>query len=155
MDISRLIVGIIAVCLTAAIAFWHKILDWTHESLFPWIKKNIPQLEGYARAAFSWFDQNIAVPARKLIKEGWKKFCEYVLKTVINFERSYGATRWTRKIKSFLMTPAKELKKIETIEQDISWEELPNDVREAFLRRGSNVNDFNFTEAREKEINQY
>ncbi|NEP41988.1 MAG: hypothetical protein F6K35_23290, partial [Okeania sp. SIO2H7] len=77
--------GLGALGATLVIIFWKQILKWAEESLFPWIKTNIPSIENQVRKAFSAVD-NVVVTTRNIIRKAWKKLREYLLKQVIKLE---------------------------------------------------------------------
>ena len=70
---------IITVGTVAALTFWHEILSWAENSLFPWIQKWIPSILQFVKKAFVKLD-NLATTARNLIKQAWTALRQYLLK---------------------------------------------------------------------------
>lgn len=150
-----ILAGILFVTVGVAIAFWPQILDWAEQSLFPWLKRNLPSMVETVRYAFYAFDK-VAVAVRTVVKQAWKQLREYLLMQVIEFER-ISSKQWTKRVTSWVR------KVIETgqaaaikheIEEVVEYDQLPADVREAYLRRGEMKIQVNITELRDKEVQE-
>jgi hypothetical protein len=133
--------------------FWHKILDWAEASLFPWVERQFPLLLDTVKNAFVFLDK-FTSPTRLAIKKSWEKLREYLLKQVIQIEKD-SSNQWVKKVTSWVaqildngqIAPVR----VET-EEYIPYEELPQDVREAWIRRQERIAEFNVTELRDQEF---
>ena len=137
----------------AVVMFWKQILKWAEESLFPWIKTNIPSIESAVREAFSALD-NKAVAIRNIIRKAWKKLREYLLKQVITFQRQ-SSGEWVRQATSWVIKNLESGDKVParvTVEEEIDWQVLPPDVRAEWLKRQKNEAQINITEYRDQQI---
>lgn len=151
-----LIIAVIgAIAAAVALIFWHKILGWAENSLFPWLKKNIPSIEDQIRWAFAKVD-NVATPIRLAVKEAWSKLRKYLLKQTIVLKRQ-SSSKWIVRVTSWMV---KRLESGETVpvkqetEETKSWDELPEDVREAFLRQEKENAELNVTDTRDRELQE-
>lgn len=136
-----------------AVAFWGQILTWAEESLFPWLKTNIPPLEKYAREAFTVLDNQVTA-IKKAVKQAWEHLRKYLLHQTIRLER-LSHTEWLKRVTSWIIVKlesgAPVTKKVER-EEVVPWEFLPQDVREAYLRNNITSKDVNVTETRDREL---
>ena len=138
----------------AVVMFWKQILNWAEESLFPWIKTNIPSIESAVREAFSVLDDKVVTARNIIIGKGWKKLREYLLKQVIKFERK-SSGEWVRQATSWVIKNLESGDKVParvTVEEEIDWDVLPPDVRAEWLKRKKNEAQINITEYRDREI---
>lgn len=153
-DALRAAIGLVGVAIAAVIALWHKIVDWAKDSLFPWLEKNLPSILSIVKEAFVWVDENVAVPIRRAVKKAWEELRKYLLKTVIRLERR-NASQWERRITSFVvevLTPQTPvIKKVETVEE-VDWEDLPKDVRSAWMKSSQQSHDLDVTASRDQQI---
>ncbi len=138
-----------------AIAFWDKIRQWAFDSLFPWMRDNYPNLSGTVREAFKKLD-DAATAVRRNIKDAWGKLRKYLLKQSISLNKK-SANTWIKKITSWVISGfengKKKVKKYET-EEEVNWDELPDDVRAAAMRSDINSREENITEVRDREMQQ-
>jgi hypothetical protein len=143
-----------ALAFSAVITLWSRILDWAQSSLFPWIEKNLPQLIDSVKHAFSWFDDNVAVPTRLLIKKAWNALRRRLLKMAAYFERK-SPNEWTRSITSWVIevldSAEPAVKKVEIIEE-VSWDDLPPEVRKSWMKSNDSNHELDITEARDQQI---
>ena len=147
------ITGALGVAATFALIFWEQILGWAQDSLFPWIKNNIPSIESAVRKAFSALD-NQAVDTRKIIRKAWKKLRKFLLKQVVTLERK-SSNKWIRRVTSWVIkvleSGEKVPVKVET-EEKVNWDELPEDVRKEFLSKGKSESEIDVTKNRDDEM---
>ena len=148
MSIAAIIGAILLVGVAVAATFWRTIISWAHDSLFPWVEKNVPSLLGVLKTAFVLLDK-VAVAVRVTAKEAWQRLKAILIKQVLKFVRVDGT--WHRVFESWMTSKEDENKAIRiTTEEAVVWEELPDDVREALVRRAElNVD---VTALREQEI---
>lgn len=153
-DVLRAAIGLIGVAVVAVIALWGKIINWAQDSLFPWIERNLPTILSTVKDAFVWVDENVAVPIRRVVKKAWEALRKYLLKTVIRLERR-NASKWERRITSFVveaLTPQTPIvKKVETVEE-VDWDDLPDDVRSAWMRSEQQSHDIDVTAIRDQQV---
>lgn len=153
-DALRAALALIGVAITAVIALWHKIIDWAQDSLFPWIERNLPSILSTVKDAFTWVDDKVAVPIRRVVKKAWEALRKYLLKTVIRLERQ-NASKWERRITSFvvevLTTQTPIVKKVETVEE-VDWDDLPDDVRSAWMKSEQQSHDMDITAIRDQQL---
>lgn len=153
-DALRVALALVVVAVTSLIALWHKIIDWAQSSLFPWIERNLPSLLSIAKEAFAWIDDKVAVPIRRGIKKAWEVLRKNLLKTIIRLKR-LNASKWETRVTSFvveLLTPqAPIVKKVETVEE-VDWDDLPDDVRSAWMKSEQDSRDIDVTAIREQQI---
>jgi hypothetical protein len=142
-----------AVVITAVVALWHKILDWAHSSLYPWLQKKLPTIEAAVREAFIWVDR-VVVATRLIVKKAWETLRNYLLKTVAQFERRTHR-QWIRRITSFVIIRLEQtqpvIKKIET-EDEVDWDELPSDIRQAWMKTEAKMGELDVTQMRDQEL---
>ena len=138
-----------------ALIFWDKILEWAQDSLFPWIKDNIPLIKGVVKEAFIAVDK-VATPMRKTIRKAWKKLRDYLLKQVVKLERK-SSNKWIRRVTSWVIKVLESGKKVPVkveIAHEVNWDELPEDARQEFLSKGESEIEINVTKRRDDEIGQ-
>jgi hypothetical protein len=111
------------------------------------------------REAFAILD-NIGAPTRITVKQSWEKVRQYLLKQVLQFERQSSDT-WVRRVTSWLLPvlsnnePVRKAK-IVTTEKDVDFydEEMPPEVRQAFIRRQEEMTEFDIIDLQDKELGQ-
>lgn len=141
-----------------ALTFWNRILQWASDIVFPWVEKNMPWAIEDLRLAFDAVDK-IATPLRRAVKQAWGNLRNYLLKQVMNFSRKKSALNsyaWVRKTTTWMIkvldSGEKVPVKVET-SLTVEWEDVPDDVREEFLRRAKQKT-VDVTEIRDKELAQ-
>lgn len=143
---------LLGVAVAVAIIFWKHIIAWADRTFFPWLERYLPTLAPKVRNAFAWFDKNVAVPIRTAIKQAWEKLRQFLLKAVVRFER-WSSNKWIKRWTAYLI---KKLETKEVIKQevteDVDWTDLPDDVRDAALRRGVSEREINVTKTRDEEV---
>jgi len=145
--------GLVAVAVAVVATFWKQILKWAEDSLFPWIKTNIPWIESEVREAFSAVD-NVVVTTRNLIRKAWEKLREYLLKQVITFERQ-SSGEWEKEVTSWIIKVLESGEKVPAkivVKEAVPWEVLPPDVRAEWLKREKSKAEINLTEYRDREM---
>ncbi|MBR8836180.1 MAG: hypothetical protein DSM106950_19710 [Stigonema ocellatum SAG 48.90 = DSM 106950] len=144
----------LTVTATAIVSFWHQILQWGEKNLFPWLEKHRPTVAPYVRQAFSRVD-NVATNVRRTIKEAWQKLSQYLLQQVVKLNRKTSNT-WVQEVTSWVIEASgynnkPVVKEIRT-EQEVLWDELPEDVRKAFLQRKETSFEQDVTDTRKEEM---
>ncbi|MUG92024.1 hypothetical protein F7734_05935 [Scytonema sp. UIC 10036] len=154
--ITGLLIGAIGLALaaTATVVFWHRILEWGEKNVFPWFERHLPTIAPYVRKAFSRID-NVVTSVRRTVKEAWNKVSQYLLKQVVELNRQTSNT-WVQQVTSWVIEnsgynnkpPVKEIR----TEQEVSWDDLPEDVRKTFLRQQQSSFQKDVTEIRKQEM---
>jgi hypothetical protein len=129
--IVALITAIITVTTGVALLFWHRLLDWAMSSLLPWCDDNLPTLAPIVRGAFAVLDK-AGVPTRRAVKQSWQKVREYLLKQVVQLERQSSGT-WIQRVDYF---------------------DLPEEVREEYIRKERKSTEFDITKMRDEELKE-
>jgi hypothetical protein len=153
--ISLFIIGAIGFGATAAvtIVFWHQILGWAESNLFPWFDRHLPTVSPYVRSAFSSLD-NVITSIRRTIKEAWQKVREFLLKQVVKLRRKTSST-WVQETTSYVLETSgysKPVVKEVRTETEVSYDDLPADVREQYLRRNQTSYEKDVTAIRDQEM---
>ncbi|BAZ20342.1 hypothetical protein NIES4073_12180 [Kalymmatonema gypsitolerans NIES-4073] len=155
--ITGLLIGAIGLALaaTATVVFWHQILEWGESNIFPWFERHLPTIAPYVRKAFSRVD-NVAAPLRRAIKEAWDRVSQYLLKQVVELNRKTTSNTWVQQVTSWVIDVSgynnKPVVKQITTETEVPYDNLPEDVRKAFLRRQQTSFSQDVTEIRKQEM---
>ena len=148
--ITVTIAALLGLASIAAIALWKNILDWCENSLYPWLEEYLPSVVPYVREAFRFIDKYIATPIYSSIKNSWRELRKYLLQSLAEFIKKHNG-EWERKLTSYIAVSDDNIVKQEVIEK-VSWEELPSDVREEFIRKGKSEYSMDITKMRDKEM---
>lgn len=150
--------GIAESAFQAFLAFWRRIVNWANESLLPWVKQNlVPSLNKVITEAFVIIDK-LNSPASRLIKIAWKTLRKFLAESIITFQKKIlpdGKAQWVRRwsTKIYNVTNPSEPKIVVTVtEKRIEFDDLPQDVREAFLRHNNDEIKLDFLDTRDKEM---
>ena len=158
--LAVLFVGSVGVALT----FWNEILKWATNTLFPWIKEYLPELEPYVRNAFAVVDKVVTPIRNKIkalkklteIKEAWKILREYLLKLLVQFEQNT-QNEWVKRITYWVIRNIESSNKPEVMrvvtEKIVEIDSLPPDVRQELLKRGT-TQDVDVTQVRDRELDE-
>lgn len=153
-----IITTLLPISVGAALIFWNRVLQWAFDSLFPWVDVNIPNLASIVREAFAILD-NIGAPTRRSVKQSWEKVRQYLLKQTLQFQKQSSDT-WVRRVTSWLIpflhssdSFPKVNQRIETV--DVDFYDLPDDVRQAFIRREEKMTELDTTKTRDEELARY
>lgn len=155
--ITYLIIGAIGLGLAAAVTvtFWHQILDWGQKSLFPWFDKHLPTVSPYLKEAFSRVDK-VATHVRRIVKEAWDKVSQYLLKQVVELSRQTTSNTWIQQVTSWVIEASgynnEPIVKQITTEAKVDLDDLPPDVREAYIKRQESSFKKDVTEIRKQEL---
>lgn len=148
-----LLAPLIAIGLTVAVAtvFWKRILHWSEDHLTPWLTAHAPQLIPHVRSAFAAIDEKV-VHVRKAAKEAWRYVRELLLKQTAEFFRA-SSGEWMLRLRSFLLDPQGSGNVyVRETEKQVSYDDLPDEVRSEYLRRGTTARVFDVTEIRDHEV---
>lgn len=148
-----LLIAALGILAAVAITYWHRILQWAYDSLFPWFHTHLPFMEEAVRTAFEQADK-VAVPVRRAVKEAWKKVRDYLIKLVVNFQRR-NASVWVKEVTSWVIRGLETDRPMPvklTTTEDVSWEDVPEDIRAEFLQREKRSATIDVTEIRDQEL---
>lgn len=154
LNILKGAVAIAGLAIAGLVALWNKILSWAQNSLFPWIERNLPTFIDIAKEAFIQFDDKVAVPIRRGIKLAWEKLRKQLLKIATYLEKK-SASKWVSRTVSWVIKTldSKQVVKIE-VEEEVNWDDLPSDVKEAYIRNNQDSTVINTTEIRDAQVKQ-
>lgn len=147
--------GVTALVGAATVILWHKILGWGQENVLPWVKEHLPTLAPHVEKAFSVVDKAV-VAVRLEVKAAWEGLRAVLLKQVATFERHAGNT-WLVEVTSWLhaglekLGPQSKVTEVRT-ERQLSFDEVPFDVREQAYRLGHGPYQINITSDRDAEL---
>lgn len=152
-----LIETILKVSVAAALAFWEKLMMWVFDSLFVWLKDNLPKLAKFTEDALKLAFTVIKTASEELIqavKEAWKAIRPFLFELRINFQKE--ASTWVRVIRSKVLKVDDAGKQpifvTRELTEEIGFEDLPADVREAIIRGSENSREINIKELRDREL---
>jgi hypothetical protein len=147
-------IGAAAVVAAVAVLAWTHILGWAREVLEPWIEDHIPYALPWIRHAFASVDK-VAAPLLKLAREAWANVRKHLIHAVAVFEQETSSV-WVMRMTSWLrealspMDAEASISKIVT-EKRVSFEDLPSQVREAWIRHRSGY-EIDLTKVRDEEL---
>ena len=151
--IVPILVGILAVSAGAALLFWHKVLDWAHNSLVPRLSQWNPKLGELAKEALIALDK-VATPMQHAVKRAWTRLRQILLRQIVHLQRE-SANSWITTVTSWLIPllehGSKEVIKQETVYR-VPYEQLPQDVREAYIRQNKTGTTLDIVDLREEEM---
>ena len=130
--ITLVILAGLAIAAASAVVLWGEIVGWAHDALFPWVQTNIPSALPWLKKAFVVLDKAV-VAVRVAAKAAWEKVKEFLLKQALKVFRKDG--EWYRTIENWLINENSEKVTKVTTEEEVAWDELPDDVREALMRK--------------------
>jgi hypothetical protein len=145
--------ALLSISTVASIALWPKILTWVDDHLRPYLQRNHPELVGLLARALIPLD-GLAVEARRAAREAWRQIRSRLLKHLVTIERNTDG-RWTVKTVSWLRqlseqgTPQVTQVRAERV---VPFDELPADVRAAYLRSETHRRKIDVTRTRDQEI---
>lgn len=142
--------GLVGAALLVAIALWPQVLQWAEESVFPWFEENVPEMADLVREAFVQVDR-VATAVRRAAKKAWHTLREILYLQVVKYRKQNDGV-WVRIVESWLQPPGEEkVQKQTTTEVVDDMDDLPDEVREALIRR-KKIDETKVTEVRDQEI---
>lgn len=151
---AQVLLGVLFIGSAVVLTFWNRILKWARDTLFPWIRENLPWLANDVTNAFLALDK-VATSIRRKIKDAWKTLREYLLKILVQFEQNT-QNDWVKRITYWAIRNLESNKPevARVVEEEIvDFDSLPDDVREEWLMRRSNISqDVNVTQLRDREL---
>ncbi|MEN3536288.1 hypothetical protein AAH991_14320 [Microbispora sp. ZYX-F-249] len=134
-----------------AITFWDRICKWAENSFLPWVEIHLPYLYETAKAAFRSVDNAVSEIRRK-IKTAWEKVRERLIGQLMEFRRELSGD-WIVTVTTWVIEKigAREVQQITTT-QKVSRDEIPQEVKDAWLNRKQSTVKVNLTELRDEEL---
>ncbi|MFF7266376.1 hypothetical protein ACFZCL_39765 [Streptomyces sp. NPDC008159] len=148
------VVAVLA-ALGLGLAMWNRIMIWARDQLFPWVSNHLPWLSDAVKEAFVVLDEH-ATATRSQVKAAWYKLRPYLLEQIIEFERGAVPNTYVRRMTALIRTsleprtPAKRL----TVEEDVSWDELPEKYRESEVKGEEGPYRMDVTKTRDQELEE-
>ena len=131
-------IGLGLTAVTAGVVLmWTRVLRWARQVLEPWLEEHLPVAVPWVRNAFAVIDK-AASPMLRLAKASWANLRRHLLHQVAVFAEETNLL-WVMRITTWLreeLTPTQAdtpVTKIETV-QSVPFEELPDEVRAAWIR---------------------
>lgn len=162
MSFLQILVAVLFVGAAVAVTFWNEILNWASKTLFPWIKKYLPDLESYVKDAFAKLDEVVTPIRNKIkalkklteIKEAWKMLREYLLQVLVQFEQKT-PNEWVKRITCWAINNLESKQVLRTVlEEKVDADSLPPDVRKEWLKQNNTTQDINVTQVRDDEMRE-
>ncbi len=154
MPIDPISIAVIigAITITVAVTLWNAILDTVRNYVAPWLKEHLPFLHDFVMSAFVEIDKVVAAVRRKVI-ESWKTLRPYIVKMVCSIKQKTSSV-WVREVLTYIQTSIGGIEpkiQVHRETEELSWEELPNDVRAEILRTNSG-GEVNILQERDREL---
>lgn len=153
------IFGLVVITIGVLAALWNKVLNWSQNSLMPWLERKMSFIADKVKEAFIWLDKNVIIPIRNAVKRAWEILRNFLLKMLTTFEQKTlnEWTEWVRKTTFWMiekLTPETSIKKVVETEV-VNWGDLPPDIRETVIRqRQQREYEIDVTKLRDKEISE-
>lgn len=160
--VQVLLAFLVLVTVAVALIFWNQILNWADQTLFPWIRDNLPGLEQYVRHAFAEVHKVVGPIRRNIItlkqfteiKGAWEILRKYLLKVLVQFELNT-QYQWVKRITTWATRKLESSMQVvqivaEEIVKDV--DSLPDDVRQQWLKLGKTTQEMDVTKTRDSEL---
>jgi hypothetical protein len=152
-----LIVTLLGITSIIAIALWEKIVEWVVESLFVWLKENLPKLAKFSddvlKLAFTAINK-ASEELLQAVRKSWEMIRPFLFELRINFQEE--ASSWVRIIRSKIVKLDDVGKQpiiiTQEVTEEIGFEDLPADVRAAIIRGSEKGREINIKELRDREL---
>lgn len=154
--IAELIGQVFNVVLEIAIIFWNELLEWVYTSMVIWIQPDLGSLlAGSVKLAFVALTQ-VTVATCQIIQEAWNALRQFLIEAVVEFHQSSSSSNaWVRHLTSVLikvLEPGKPVLVRREVEEVVAWDNLPSDVRSAWLGFAKKSYKVDVLDTREKEL---
>jgi hypothetical protein len=119
--------------LFGSLLLWHHIVDFFAVHVIPFLRRSVSDTVADAVASvIAWLDGKAGL-VRKAVISAWRVFKERVL-GIKRVYRKTSATTVTVETVSILRTGPQEAKKQTVVEESVSLDEVPDEVREQLVR---------------------
>jgi hypothetical protein len=124
-----IIAGVVVIL---AVAFWQQIVTWANQKLAGWLNDLFgPELRDAFLMVLASADRSVVLVQRAL-----HLVQERLVSARLFFRRLQGGQVHEKVIQAEIKTPSGEIVKMEAAAV-VDWHELPDEVREKFIRRQS------------------
>lgn len=120
------------VAVTLTIAFWQQIITWANQRLANWLEAIFGEELREAFQLFIAAVDRVAVLAQRSVK----RLQERLLRARIIFRQITGGTQHEKIVQAEIKQEDGKIAQYEAAEL-VPWHELPDEVREKFIRRQS------------------
>lgn len=156
--VVEIISKIFSVAAPFAEKLWENIVIQTLDVFWTWLTETlmpvIPEISEYiVQTAFASIN-NATKATFSSIKKAWEILRTYLLGIYIYIEKN-PLGQWIKKYSSRLIKFSKLGKPVivqRKVEEVVTWEELPSDIRERHIQRNQKQYEIDFTEIRDKEM---
>jgi|GEM_PF-2558766 len=140
-----------------AITIWGKVLEWIIDSLFIWIRDTLPKIARFSsdtvKLAFT-FIKGASEGLRKAVKEAWKALKPYLSELKMKFQED--GSNWFRVIRSAIINfdniTKQPIRVTTEVTEEIGFEEMPAEMREAIIRGSRKNLEVDIKEGRNREL---
>lgn len=154
-NLTKVLEKVFAIAIQVALVVWEQVLAWTYSNFLTWIRKSmIPMLEESVKLAFIGVNK-IIYKILDTVKEAWQKVKQVLLEMVVKFERVASSTAWKKKSTSTIFKKFEANQPVfvkREIEEDLDWDNLPPEVRKAWLKGSQDNYKIDVMEIRNKEL---
>jgi hypothetical protein len=148
--VDPITIGLIGFALTAAALLWPMIVRWVSEEIIPWLRTWSPDLAKIAEEALIWIDHSIAKPVRLAAIGAYRRLRQFIVSITVEFSR-IAPERWQRAIKTLFLNMNNQPQMRQTT-VEMSWDELPDEVRDEFIRHQKSQHVIRFTEIADRDL---
>jgi|GEM_PF-4631109 len=137
--------------------FWKQLVRWAKNALELMQESLDPIIYQLGIEALVIIDK-VKAPATKLIKKAWKTFRHYLAKSLVTFTGELlpdGKYLWIKKwvTSIYKIVENKPPKKVTyTYEEEINWEDLPEELRIKHMKNKAKEFEFDFKSDRDKQM---
>lgn len=146
------LVSLLGIAGGTAIAYWHRILDWSEKAVIPWMeRRGYNRVIHHVRSAFVAIDR-VVVPVRREAIRAWRTLRQFLIKHEIEI-LEIANNRFTQRAIFWLRDQEQRSQKVTKVVEEVVVErdELPADVRAALIRQVEPPS-IDVTQIRDREI---
>jgi hypothetical protein len=155
MALTLILAGILGAGLAGIAAyFWPQIMTCAREHLLPWIDRNVPDLAGSVRLAFHDLDK-IAAELCRAVRAAWRQLRVVLLSQVATFVELFNGACAIRITSRFRILENRDTAPVTVVtEQELDWEDLPDEVRAAAMSDGITGMSIDIVRARDQLLTE-
>jgi hypothetical protein len=154
-NMTKILEKVFAIAIQVAVVIWEQILAWTYSNFLNWIQKDmIPILQESVKLAFL-SEAKITDKIVDAVKKAWQEVKQVLLEMIVQFEHVTSSNAWKKKSTSTIFKKFEANRPVfvkREIEEDLDWDNLPPEVREAWLKDSQHNYKIDVMETREKEL---
>ncbi|MEM9924821.1 MAG: hypothetical protein AAF915_13880 [Cyanobacteria bacterium P01_D01_bin.50] len=144
--IAEIIGQLLYLVAETAIIFWNQLLEWVYINVVIWIEIDLnPLLMETAKIAFMALNK-VRKSTYQMIQQAWNTLRQSLLEIFVEFHLS-SSNIWSRNLTSVLIKVLESGQTVllkREVEENVSWDDLPSDVRAAWLRSTQTSYKINF-----------